>query len=90
MVKAQVSIYNLNSYESLGEIIREFWNILKSYGLNFISNSVSTIIWSEDERLIFEVLELSFKKFKKHKIVFDIKILNFGPYPDFQIKGYEI
>lgn len=90
MVKAQVSIYVLDNYESLGEIIREFWNILKSYNINFISNSVSTIIWSENESLIFEALKVSFEKFKKNKIIFDIKILNFGPYPDFQIKGNEI
>ncbi|MCS7245121.1 MAG: hypothetical protein N2504_03055 [candidate division WOR-3 bacterium] len=90
MVKAQVSIYSFENYENLGETVREFWNILKSYRLNFISNSISTIIWSDDGSLIFEVLKVSFEKFKKNKLVFDIKILNFGPYPDFQIKDSEI
>jgi len=90
MIKAQLSLYIFNYNGDRGEIIREFWKILKENHFNFKANSFSTIVWTDDDKKLFEILYFTYEKFKKYRIVFDIKISNVGPHPDFEIKDSEL
>ncbi|MEO0225014.1 MAG: hypothetical protein ABIL76_08005 [candidate division WOR-3 bacterium] len=90
MIKAQLSLYIFNYNGDRGEIIREFWKILKENHFKFISNSFSTIVWTNDDKKLFEVLYFAYEKFKNYGIVFDIKISNIGPYPEFEIRDDEL
>ncbi|MEO0202135.1 MAG: hypothetical protein ABIL37_00220 [candidate division WOR-3 bacterium] len=90
MTKAQVSLYVFNYDGDRGEVIREFWKIMKSYDLSFKANAFSTIIWSEDENKLFEAIFQAFKQLKKYGIVLDVKFSNIGPFPSYEISSKEI
>jgi uncharacterized protein YqgV (UPF0045/DUF77 family) len=90
MIKAQVSLYVFNYSGDRGDIIREFWKIMKSFNLEFKANAFSTIIWSEDEDKLFNALNYAFKELRKYGIILDIKISNIGPHPSYEIRSDEI
>ncbi len=90
MLKAQISLYVFNYSGDRGDLIREFWKIMKSYNLNFKANAISTIIWSEDENLFFEAIRKAYDELKKYGIILDIKISNVGPSPNYEIRSEEI
>jgi hypothetical protein len=64
MIKAQISLYVFNYNGDKGEIIREFWKILKENHFNFKANSFSTIVWTDDNKKLFEMLYFAYEKFK--------------------------
>ena len=87
--KAQISIYALEYEGDRGEVIREFWRILKEHGISFRSNALSTLAWGPMEELL-KALEEAYRRLEKYGIIMDVKLASMGPPPDYEIRDTDI
>ena len=87
--KAQISIYALEYRGDRGDVIREFWKILKEHGISFRSTALSTLAWGEMDDLL-KSLEDAYRRLHKYGIIMDVKITSIGPPPDYEIRDEEI
>ncbi len=87
--KAQISIYALEYRGDRGDVIREFWRILKEHGISFKSTALSTLAWGEMDRLL-GALEDAYRRLHQYGIIMDVKITPIGPPPDYEIRDDEV
>ncbi len=85
MLKAQISIYALEYRGDRGDVIREFWRILKEHGVSFKSTALSTLAWGERDTLI-RALEDAYRRLEHYGIIMDVKLTSIGPPPDYEVE----
>ncbi len=87
--KAQISLYALDYQGDRGELIREFWRILKAHGIDFRSNALSTLAWGERDKLLEAIVD-AYRKLEKYGIILDVKLSSTGPPPDYFVEAKEL
>ncbi len=87
--KAQISIYALEYRGDRGDVIREFWKILKEHGISFRSSALSTLAWGPMDRLL-NALQDAYIRLERYGIIMDVKLASLGPPPDYEITDEEI
>ncbi len=87
--KAQISIYALEYRGDRGDVIREFWRILREHGISFRSTALSTLAWGQMDSLL-KALEDAYRRLEGYGIIMDVKITPIGPPPDYEIRDEEV